>query len=151
MMNSKKNLGIISTLTFLLSTAPIVANAAGSVWTMRYDNNRSSTYLSEKLLNTSNVNTSTFGKLFSLASDDQLYATPLYISDVKIGAAIHNVIFFASVNNTVYAYDADDGELLDALLLSKATAAFCVELADAVRARCSLATREGRELVTSPA
>ena len=58
-------------------------------------------------LNTSNVNTSTFGKLYSYPVDDQLYAQPLIVSGLNINGKKHNVVFAASVNNTVYAYDAD--------------------------------------------
>jgi hypothetical protein len=75
---------------------------------MRADNNRSSAYLSERTLTPANVNTGTFGKLFTLPSDDQVYTSPLYIYDVN-GV---NIVYFASVNNTVYAYNADTGALI---------------------------------------
>lgn len=103
---------IMSWAGSVVLAAPLTASAEASVWTMRYDNNRSSTYLSEKLLNTANVNTASFGKLFTLASDDQVYTSPLYIADLAMAGGVHNVVFFGSVNNTLYAYDADNGALL---------------------------------------
>lgn len=92
----------------VILAVPVASFAAASVWTMRNDNNRSSASLSEKQLNTSNVNTTTFGKLFTLPADDQVYTTPLYINDLN-GI---NTVYFASTNNTVYAYNADTGAFL---------------------------------------
>jgi hypothetical protein len=57
------------------------------------------------------VNSSQFGKLFDLAVDDQVYAQPLVYSSLSISSGIHNVVFIATVNNSVYAYDGDKGNL----------------------------------------
>src|SRR5579872_4510261 len=82
-----------------------------SVLTQHNDNTRAGLNNQETVLNTSNVNKSKFGKLFSLYVDDQVYAQPLVVSNLTIGSATHNVLFVATVNNTVYAYDADKGRL----------------------------------------
>lgn len=58
-------------------------------------------------LTTSNVNTSSFGKLFTLPVDDQVYAQPLIVANRTIGGQTRNVLFAATTNNTVYAFDAD--------------------------------------------
>ncbi|MDE3212949.1 MAG: hypothetical protein KGM98_06920, partial [Bacteroidota bacterium] len=50
-----------------------------------------------------------FGLLDTLPLDDQMYAQPLVVSNVSIGGGVHNVLYAATVNNTVYAYDADSG------------------------------------------
>ena len=51
--------------------------AQTSVWTVNYDNNRTNANLSEVILNTSNVNPTQFGKLFTFPVDGQVYAQPL--------------------------------------------------------------------------
>ena len=81
-----------------------------NVLTRNYDNLRSGANLSETTLNTGSVNGNTFGKLFQLAVDDQVYASLLYASSVSIAGGIHNVIYVATMNNTVYAFDADNGD-----------------------------------------
>ena len=63
------------------------------------------------MLNTSNVNVGQFGALFNLLVDDQVYAQPLVVANVLIGGGYHNVVYVATVNNTVYAFDGDDGRL----------------------------------------
>ena len=80
-----------------------------SVTTQRYDNARSGQNLSETILKTVNVNPATFGMLFTRAVDDEIYAQPLYVSSVRIPQlGIRNVVYVATVNNTVFAFDADD-------------------------------------------
>ena len=82
-----------------------------SVVTQHNDNTRAGLNNLELVLTTSNVNTSTFGKLFTMAIDDQVYAQPLMVGNLAIGSGNHNVLFVATVNNTVYAYDGDNGSL----------------------------------------
>ena len=65
-----------------------------SVTTQRYDNARTGQNLSETFLNTSNVNPAGFGKLFTRAVDDEIYAQPLYVSSVSIPkVGIRNVLY----------------------------------------------------------
>ena len=82
-----------------------------SVLTQHNSNYRTGLNSQETKLTTSNVNTSTFGRLFSLNVDDQVYAQPLMYGNLTIGGAKHNVVFIATVNNSVYAYDGDGGTL----------------------------------------
>jgi hypothetical protein len=74
----------------------------------QYDYGRTGANLQEWMLNPSNVNASHFGKLFSRRVDDSIYALPLIIPNLDISGQRHNVIFVASMGNTVYAFDADD-------------------------------------------
>ena len=82
-----------------------------SVVTQHNDNTRAGLNNLELILTTSNVNTTTFGKLFTMTIDDQVYAQPLMVGNLAIGSGNHNVLFVATVNNTVYAYDGDNGSL----------------------------------------
>jgi len=82
-----------------------------SVVTQHNDNTRAGLNSLELKLTTSNVNSATFGKLFTMAIDDQVYAQPLMVGNLAIGSGNHNVLFVATVNNTVYAYDGDNGTL----------------------------------------
>src|SRR5947199_10361875 len=62
-------------------------------------------------LTTSNVNVQQFGAVFTLTVDDQVYAQPLVVGHVSVGGGDRNVVYIATVNNTLYAYDGDDGTL----------------------------------------
>jgi hypothetical protein len=84
-----------------------IAGAQVSVLTGQYDTNRSSANLGETILNTSNVNATQFGLLFTRSVDAYIFAQPLYVPNLTIQGAAHNVVFVATLNNTVYAFDAD--------------------------------------------
>jgi PQQ-like domain len=95
-----------------LGLVPIYAQAGQSlsgVYTYHYDNQRTGENTSETLLTPANVNASTFGKLFSDSVDGQIYTQPLYVAGVTVGGGTHNVVYVATENDTVYAFDADTG------------------------------------------
>ena len=50
---------------------------------------------------------STFGKLFACAVDGEVYAQPLYVANFAIAGGTHNVVLVATMNDSVYAFDAD--------------------------------------------
>ena len=78
------------------------------VLTWRYDNTHAGQNTTETALTLSNVNVNTFGKLFSLAVDSTVYPQPLYVPNLKMGDGLqHNVLFVATSNDSVYAFDAD--------------------------------------------
>jgi hypothetical protein len=89
-----------------LSTAQV------NVTTYHYDNARTGQNTAEKVLTLSNVNSSQFGKLFSVAVDGYVYAQPLYLANVTISGAVHNVLYVATEHDSVYAIDADNGAVL---------------------------------------
>ena len=58
------------------------------------------------------MNVGTFGKLFSVSVDADVYAQPLYMAGVSIKGGTHNVVYVFTENDSVYAIDADTGAIL---------------------------------------
>ncbi len=57
------------------------------------------------------MNVNQFGKLFTYPVDGSIYAQPLYVPNVTIaGKGTHNVVYVATMNDVVYAFDADSNE-----------------------------------------
>ncbi|MHB8455581.1 MAG: pyrrolo-quinoline quinone [Acidiferrobacterales bacterium] len=89
-------------------TAGITVTFLNGVLTYKNDNARSGDDLQETVLTPSNVNTATFGKIFSFPVDGAVYAQPLYVAHIPIAGQIHNVVFVATEHDSVYAFDADN-------------------------------------------
>jgi MBG domain (YGX type)/Bacterial Ig-like domain (group 3)/PQQ enzyme repeat len=96
----------------LLAFSGILATAQVNVYTRSNDNSRTGANLQETILTPAKVNSTNFGKLFSVHTDGQIYAQPLYVSNLAIAGGTHNVVFVASMLNTIYALDADTGAAL---------------------------------------
>ncbi len=90
------------------TTAHADAQTAVPVLTWRYDNTHAGANTQETELTPANVNANKFGKLFSLAVDSTIYAQPLYVPNLTmVDGKVHNVLFVATENDTLYAFDAD--------------------------------------------
>jgi len=82
--------------------------AQTSVTTWHYDNGRTGANIQESLLAPSNVNSSGFGKLFTKPVDGIVVGHPLYLPALDIpGQGVHNVVFVATMHDSVYAFDSD--------------------------------------------
>jgi Big-like domain-containing protein len=88
------------------ATVTVSNGSQAAVLTYHNDDARDGAFLEEVTLTPSNVNSSQFGKLFSYPVDGQIYAQPLYMPQVTIGGSSHEVVFIATQNNSVYAFDA---------------------------------------------
>ena len=88
------------------ATVSISQGSQAAVLTYHNDDARDGAFLQEVTLTPSNVNSSQFGKLFSYPVDGQIYAQPLYMPQVTIGGSSHEIVFIATQNNSVYAFDA---------------------------------------------
>jgi hypothetical protein len=78
------------------------------VLTWRYDNTHEGQNTNETALTPANVNTTSFGKLFSVSVDSTVYSQPLYVPGMTMkDGLVHNVLFVATENDSIYAFDAD--------------------------------------------
>ncbi len=96
------------------SSPPPPPGATGTnVTTYHDDTARSGQNLTETILTPSNVNSTSFGKLFVISVDGRVDAQPLYLTQVSIpNQGTHNVLYVATEHGSVYGFDADSGKLL---------------------------------------
>ena len=88
------------------SAITVINSSPGAVLTYHNDDARDGAFTSETTLTPLNVNSTTFGKLFTYTVDGQVYTQPLYLPQVSIGGVKHNVVFVATEANSVFAFDA---------------------------------------------
>lgn len=89
--------------------SPVVSTpSAFDVLTYHNDTLRTGQYLSEVTLTPGSVSALTFGKLFTLPVDGQVFAQPLYKYQVNLpGLGTRNVVYAVTMHDSVYAFDAD--------------------------------------------
>jgi hypothetical protein len=97
-----------SYLVLFASLAIVAPPSRSQLATSQYNNQRTGANLAETRLTPANVNSGSFGKLFSLRVDGDVYAQPLVLSQVELpGQGKHDVAFIATEHDSVYAFDAD--------------------------------------------
>jgi hypothetical protein len=110
MVSVSNTLGSATSSAALLT---VVATPAGTdVVTYKNDVARTGQNLTEAQLTPASVNATDFGKLRFLNTDGKVDAQPLYLSGLPIQGAVHDVLFVATENDSVYAFDADSGSVL---------------------------------------
>lgn len=101
---------LLACLVTVLTLLPPALHGQGftGVFTQHNDTARTGQNLHETVLTPKEVSSSTFGKVFSYPVDGQLYAQPLYVPKVSIpNQGVHNVLYVATENDSLYAFDAD--------------------------------------------
>jgi hypothetical protein len=88
--------------------SPCAPKALVDVLTHHNDLSRTGANLQETCLTPENVNSKTFGRLLSLAVVGQIYAQPLVVTNLEINGRPRNVVYIATMENNVYAYDDTD-------------------------------------------
>jgi F5/8 type C domain/Secretion system C-terminal sorting domain/Fibronectin type III domain len=99
---------IVTWILCSISTVMFYSASAQNVWTQHNDQGRTGWYPYESTLTIDNVNQNTFGFNFSHTTDDKVVSQPLVVMNVNIpGIGNKNVVYVTTLNNTIYAYDAD--------------------------------------------
>src|SRR5579862_2225234 len=102
---------VFKSLVVVALTFSWVSSSVADVLTQHNDSSRTGQNLQETTLNTTNVNVTDFGKLFSVPVSGNIFAQPLYVSNLTIGSQGH-VLYVATAANNVYAIDGDTGNIL---------------------------------------
>ncbi len=86
----------------------VVNTSQAAVLTYHNNDARTGAYTEELTLTPINVNQTQFGKILAYPVDAEIYAQPLYVPQLNIpGVGKRDVVFVATQNNSVYAFDAD--------------------------------------------
>jgi len=94
--------------SLLVLTLISFASAQVPFPTSHGDNARTGANTNETLLTPGNIDKNNFGRLFNYPLDYQALAQPLYVPDVNIpGKGVHNVVYVATMADSVYAFDAE--------------------------------------------
>ena len=94
-------------------TATAIADVAlVNYTTWKNDNLRTGLQPQETVLTPSNVNANQFGVSWTTAMDGEVWGQPLYMNALTVGGTVHNVLFVATSNDSVYALNADSGTQL---------------------------------------
>jgi hypothetical protein len=94
----------------LFAMTDLRSSAQVDVLTQHNNNGRTGVNLHETALTPANVDQTKFGMLFKRVLDDQLYTQPLIVTGVSIGGGTRDIVYVTTVNNSVYAFDANDGD-----------------------------------------
>jgi len=98
-------------LLLMLILPRVYLLAQTSVTTWHYDNGRTGANTRETVLTPSDVNSAAFGKLFTKPVDGIVVGHPLYLPALDIpGQGAHNVVYVATMHDSVYAFDADNAD-----------------------------------------
>jgi len=101
----------LAALLLILILPRVHLLAQTSVTTWHYDVGRTGANTQESALTPLNVNTAGFRKLFTKPVDGIVVGHPLYLPALDIpGYGVHNVVYVATMHDSVYAFDADKAD-----------------------------------------
>jgi hypothetical protein len=107
--SARANYFLLALFFFAVTTASPAPADPVAVLTQHNDLGRTGANLNETSLNVTNVNTNQFGLVFTRAVDDEIHTQPLILTNVDIpGKGARNLVIVATVNDSLYAFDADD-------------------------------------------
>ena len=89
------------------ASATVAVTDLAGVYTYHNDLARDGANTHEYALTPANVNTSSFGKLTSCAVDGVINGQPLWVANLTVNGAKHNVVFVTTQHDSLYAFDAD--------------------------------------------
>jgi hypothetical protein len=103
-------------LSLAIACATVVNVGAVDVLERSYNRFRTGANTAETILTPANVQSSAnqFHKRFVMKVDGKIESSPLFAAGVSIAGGTHNVIYVATMHNTVFAFDADTGQQLSA-------------------------------------
>src|ERR1700722_15111037 len=106
----------LQALTIVVLSCSISIRAAVNVPERSYNPTRTGRDTAETVLTPANVSSSAnqFHKQFVMRVDGRIEGSPLYAANVSIAGGTHNVLYVATMHNTVFAFDADNGTQVSA-------------------------------------
>jgi len=110
---SRRGKFFFSLCAMLLASASLAHAGNPNVSTYHNDRQRTGWNNQETALTPSTVASTSFQKLATVTLDEQVDAQPLYVARQPIsGKGVHDTVYVATENNSIYAVDAHTGNIL---------------------------------------
>jgi hypothetical protein len=99
---------VSSTNISVTGSAVVAVTDLAGITTYHNDVARTGENLQEYALTPTTVSSGNFGLRWSCPLDGTPYAQPLYVANLSIRGGTHNVLFVVTMNDSIYAFDADN-------------------------------------------